>query len=102
MNDTVVNVFKGQVNEATALAKLLEVSTIVVQQAVDLVDGSLTSDEQLTVQSRYMPGSTIGTWCTVYVGYFSLQYRQTSAPRERPFRSPTGLPVLVLPTRPQL
>ncbi|OSX67785.1 hypothetical protein POSPLADRAFT_1127479 [Postia placenta MAD-698-R-SB12] len=60
MNDTVVNVFKGQVNEATALAKLLEVSTIVVQQAVDLVDGSLTSDEQLTVQSRYMPGSTIG------------------------------------------
>ncbi|KZT74857.1 hypothetical protein DAEQUDRAFT_720038 [Daedalea quercina L-15889] len=49
-----------QVEEPTALARLLEVSTIVLGQAVDLVDTSLTSDDQLTVHSQYLPGSTIG------------------------------------------
>ncbi|TFY69071.1 hypothetical protein EVJ58_g658 [Rhodofomes roseus] len=49
-----------QLDEATALARLLEVSTIVLRQAVDLVDTALTSDDQLTVQSQYLPGSTIG------------------------------------------
>ncbi len=47
--------------ETTSLKRLLEVSTIVLQQAVDLVDNSLTSDDQLTIHSQYMPGSTIGT-----------------------------------------
>ncbi|PCH33396.1 hypothetical protein WOLCODRAFT_135113 [Wolfiporia cocos MD-104 SS10] len=47
-------------DEGSALARLLEVSTVVLQQAIDLVDDSLTSDEQLTVHSQYMPGSTIG------------------------------------------
>jgi len=52
--------FEGQVDEANALARLLEVSTVVLHQAVELVDKSLTSDDQLTVHSKYMPGSTIG------------------------------------------
>lgn len=53
--------FEGQVDESNALARLLEVSTVVLHQAVELVDKSLTSDDQLTVHSKYMPGSTIGT-----------------------------------------
>lgn len=43
------------------LEQLLEVGTIILGQALDLLDNSLTSDEQLTIQSQYMPGSTIGT-----------------------------------------
>lgn len=43
-----------------SLQHLLEVSRVVLQQAVDLVDDDLTSDDQLTVHSQYMPGSTIG------------------------------------------
>ena len=43
-----------------SVKRLIEVSTVVLQQAVDLVDNSLTSDEQLTVHSQFMPGSTIG------------------------------------------
>ena len=46
--------------EELSLKRLLQVSTIVLQQALDLVDNTLTSDDQLTVHSQYMPGSTIG------------------------------------------
>jgi len=42
------------------LEQLLEVGTTILNQALDLVDNSLASDEQLTVHSQYMPGSTIG------------------------------------------
>ena len=47
-------------SDATSLQRLLEVSIIVLQQAVDLLDKFLTHDEQLTTHSRFMPGSTIG------------------------------------------
>ena len=50
--------------EELSLQRLLEVSTIVLKQAVDLVDNSLTSDDQLTIHSQYMPGSTIGAAST--------------------------------------
>jgi hypothetical protein len=43
------------------LEQLIDVGTTIMSQALDLVNDSLTSDEQLTVHSRYMPGSTIGT-----------------------------------------
>ena len=36
---------------------------VVLQQAIDLVDNSLTSDDQLTTHSQFMPGSTIGALC---------------------------------------
>jgi len=42
------------------LSQLLSVSSTVLQQALDLVDNVLTDDNQLTVQSKYLPGSTIG------------------------------------------
>jgi len=48
------------VDERTALERLVEVATVVLTQAIDLVDNSLTSDEQMTARSQYIPGSTIG------------------------------------------
>jgi len=42
------------------LEQLIDVGTTILNQALDLVNDSLTSDEQLTVHSQYMPGSTIG------------------------------------------
>ena len=47
-------------DEMKNLEQLLEVGTIILSQALDLLDNSLTSDEQLTIPSQYMPGSTIG------------------------------------------
>lgn len=43
------------------LSELVFVSSTVLQQALDLVNNILTDDHQLTVQSKYLPGSTIGT-----------------------------------------
>ncbi|KIK71313.1 hypothetical protein GYMLUDRAFT_211427 [Collybiopsis luxurians FD-317 M1] len=39
---------------------LLFVAQTVLKQAVDLLDHDLEHDEQLTVQSKFLPGSTIG------------------------------------------
>jgi hypothetical protein len=47
-------------DQMTNLEKLIDVGTTILNQALDLLDKSLTSDEQLTVHSQYMPGSTIG------------------------------------------
>ncbi|KAF9473307.1 hypothetical protein BDN70DRAFT_843627 [Pholiota conissans] len=38
----------------------LAVATTILSQALDLLDNHLTSDEQLTVNSTHLPGSTIG------------------------------------------
>ena len=43
------------------LEQLVDVGITILSQALDLVNDSLTSDEQLAVHSQYMPGSTIGT-----------------------------------------
>ncbi|KAI9572739.1 hypothetical protein HD554DRAFT_2062492 [Boletus coccyginus] len=45
---------------SSQLSELLFVSSTILQQAVDLVDNILTDNNQLTVQSKYLPGSTIG------------------------------------------
>ncbi|KAI0374434.1 hypothetical protein BV20DRAFT_936190 [Pilatotrama ljubarskyi] len=50
----------GPQDEATALSRLLEVSTAILRQAIDLLENGLTTDEQLTTHSNYIPGSTIG------------------------------------------
>lgn len=55
------------VDDETAISRLLEVSTAVLLQGVDLIDKSLVSDEQLTTQSRYIPGSTIGMHSPIFV-----------------------------------
>ncbi|ETW87533.1 hypothetical protein HETIRDRAFT_121883 [Heterobasidion irregulare TC 32-1] len=55
-----------------SLEQLLDVSTKVLAQAIDLLDNSLTSDDQLTVSSKYLPGSTIGKHLRHARDHFSL------------------------------
>jgi hypothetical protein len=43
-------------------SQLLAVAVTVLEQAIDLVENVLISDEQLTTQSKYLPGSTIGVY----------------------------------------
>jgi len=43
------------------LLQLASVATTVLRQGLDLVENVLTSDDQLKVHSKYLPGSTIGT-----------------------------------------
>lgn len=47
-------------SEPTAMKHLMDVARTTMQQAIDLVDNHLTSDEQLSANSKYLPGSTIG------------------------------------------
>jgi len=48
-----------QPTEST-LSQLLQVSRIVLQQGIDLLDVHIASNDQLIVHSKYLPGSTIG------------------------------------------
>lgn len=59
-SDVSQNGQSNEVDETLALSRLLEVSSVVLRQAIDLVQNSLTSDEQLSAPSKYIPGSTIG------------------------------------------
>jgi hypothetical protein len=79
------------------LEQLIDVGITILNQALDLVNDSLTSDEQLTVHSQYMPGSTIGTVLIpptlrtarlIDTQTHALSPRQTSSSRERPLYSP--------------
>lgn len=54
------NLGSSDLPDETPLIQLLSVSTTVLAQALDLVENVLTSDDQLTVHSKYLPGSTIG------------------------------------------
>ncbi|KAA1468554.1 hypothetical protein DENSPDRAFT_833894, partial [Dentipellis sp. KUC8613] len=47
-------------DEARNLEQLQDVSVKVLEQAVDLLNNSLSSDDQLTYNSKFLPGSTIG------------------------------------------
>lgn len=46
--------------EAKELEQLLDVGNKIIDQALDLIDNSLSSDEELTISSKFLPGSTIG------------------------------------------
>jgi len=60
-NASVTNSVNGaDEEEHTPLENLLAVSETVVRQAIDFVRDDLSSDEQLTFRSKYIPGSTIG------------------------------------------
>lgn len=56
INDHTAN---GAADPAT-LEALQTVSVIVLRQAVDFLNDSITTDDQLTFRSKYIPGSTIG------------------------------------------
>ncbi|KAI0815303.1 hypothetical protein BC629DRAFT_1470833 [Irpex lacteus] len=47
-------------DEASQVHHLLDVSTIILEQGIDLLENYLTNDEQLTVNSKFVQGSTIG------------------------------------------
>ncbi|KAF9452527.1 hypothetical protein P691DRAFT_660580 [Macrolepiota fuliginosa MF-IS2] len=49
-----------QTDFSDPLKQQLSVAKTVLLQAVDLLDNYLTSDEQLSISSQYLPGSTIG------------------------------------------
>jgi hypothetical protein len=51
----------SQGNFSDPLTQQLSVAKTVLLQAIDLLDNYLTSDEQLSTSSQYLPGSTIGT-----------------------------------------
>lgn len=53
-------------DEMRNLEHLLDVGITILNEALDLLNNTLTSDEQLTVYSQYMPGSTIGTNSTPF------------------------------------
>ena len=57
----------------------MRVSVIVLRQAVDLVNTSLTEDGQLSYVSKYIPGSTIGV-SRFLIFYFSLPYLSSQFP----------------------
>ncbi|KAH9964488.1 hypothetical protein BC827DRAFT_1187404 [Russula dissimulans] len=56
----------------TEVEQLIDVGTSILNQALDLVNNALTSDDQLAVHSRYMPGSTIGKHLRHARDHFSL------------------------------
>ncbi|THV07581.1 hypothetical protein K435DRAFT_847998 [Dendrothele bispora CBS 962.96] len=58
----------------------LFVAETVLQQAVALLDDHLTSDDQLTVHSRYLPGSTIGKHLRHARDHFELLIDCISSP----------------------
>ncbi|KAL5518644.1 hypothetical protein ACEPAH_327 [Sanghuangporus vaninii] len=59
-------------SEAESLDKLLQVSVVVLRQAVDLVNHSLSEDDQLTAESKFIPGSTIGKHLRHATDHYSL------------------------------
>ncbi|KAF8078337.1 hypothetical protein FPV67DRAFT_1464963 [Lyophyllum atratum] len=62
------------------LTSLLSVSKTVLLQAVDLLDNYLTSDDQLTVNSKFLPGSTIGKHLRHARDHFVLLVESVSSP----------------------
>lgn len=59
-SNTASPVTKAQGQSATVV-QLTEVAGSVLGQAVDLLENTLSDDEQLVFSSKYIPGSTIGT-----------------------------------------
>jgi len=57
---TTVSDNQNNTQDETPSMQLLSVSMAVLSQALDLVETVLTSDDQLTIHSKYLPGSTIG------------------------------------------
>lgn len=82
----------SQVDEEKALERLLEVSSLVLAQAVDLVDNSLVSDEQLTAKSQYIPGSTIGVSAYLCSSHYPFSHPPREAPQActRSLHAPNG------------
>jgi len=70
----------GRYEDVTQLAQLVSVSKTILLQAVDLVENHLTSDDQLTVHSKFLPGSTIGKHLRHARDHFTLLLDCISSP----------------------
>ncbi|KZP32224.1 hypothetical protein FIBSPDRAFT_848592 [Athelia psychrophila] len=66
--------------EDTPLTQLLAVATTILGQALELVENILVSDDQLTVQSKYLPGSAIGKHLRHARDHFLLLVDSVSSP----------------------
>ncbi|CAE6433443.1 unnamed protein product [Rhizoctonia solani] len=51
---------QGPQDRSIVVEQLTDVARDVMGQAIDLLENTLTDDKQLTYQSKYIPGSTIG------------------------------------------
>ncbi|KAL1691964.1 hypothetical protein GGG16DRAFT_52635 [Schizophyllum commune] len=67
------------------LSELLLVCKTVLQQGVDLVDKQLTEDAQLTADSKFLPGSTIGKHLRHARDHFVLLLNTVGAPANNDF-----------------
>lgn len=66
-----------------SLEKLLFVSKTVLLQAITLLEHHLVSDEQLTTNSKYLPGSTIGKHLRHARDHFQLLLNIMASPPPR-------------------
>uniref|UniRef100_D8PN99 DinB-like domain-containing protein n=1 Tax=Schizophyllum commune (strain H4-8 / FGSC 9210) TaxID=578458 RepID=D8PN99_SCHCM len=67
------------------LSELLLVCKTVLQQGVDLLDKQLTEDAQLTMNSKFLPGSTIGKHLRHARDHFVLLLNTVGAPANNDF-----------------
>ncbi|KAM6497947.1 hypothetical protein JOM56_005895 [Amanita muscaria] len=73
----------SNITGSDSLEKLLFVSKTVLQQAIDLLENQLGSDDQLTTHSRYLPGSTIGKHLRHARDHFQLLLNVMAMPPPR-------------------
>ncbi|KAG2077040.1 hypothetical protein BDR04DRAFT_1067516 [Suillus decipiens] len=81
-------------SDVTSLSPLIQlqfVSTTVLQQALDLVENILTSDDQLTAESKFLPGSTIGKHLRHARDHFILLIECVSGPTPHIFSYDTRI-----------
>ena len=84
----------GSTEGPTPLENLLAVAVIVLHQAIDLLEDKISSDDQLSYRSKYIPGSTIGesrrdpSDLRSGLKTLSLHDRKTPAARERSLCAP--------------
>lgn len=69
--------------DATQLDQLLHVAVAILTQAIEVVQDVLTEDQQLTQQSKYMPGSTIGKHLRHARDHYVLLAQCMTAPAPR-------------------
>ncbi|KAI0094574.1 hypothetical protein BDY19DRAFT_913501 [Irpex rosettiformis] len=67
-------------DETSHIHHLLDVSTIILEQGLDLLENYLTSDEQLMVDSKFVHGSTIGKHLRHARDHFMLLLDAMAAP----------------------
>ncbi|KDQ54752.1 hypothetical protein JAAARDRAFT_37856 [Jaapia argillacea MUCL 33604] len=72
-------------DEQAALKNLLVVSTTVLHQALDLIDNVLTSDDELTTNSQFLSGSTIGKHLRHARDHFVILLDSISSPEPHVF-----------------